>query len=504
MKEEIISCTKNDSVKQSKFRFLDKIRKKYGHLLKPFIILFFIYLLAIYPILRINFNYLDDAGRAATGYREWKEFSRFIPEYFSIFIHTSTTLTDISPLPQLIAIAVMSLSSVIILYLFKNDKKITCWDILAIIPLGISPYFLECLSYKFDSPYMAVSILASIAPFLLYNSKSKYNIKYIIAIVIGTIIMCTSYQASSGIIPLMTLFLMFKFWNNKEDKKILKFFFTTVLSFLFGLLVFKVFIMNPVDGYVSNHIFPIKELIPGFFNNLIKYYEFVKSDFRGLWLLLIGILIVFFIFISVKNSNNNKILSFFLSIVLIGISALVVFGLYPAFTKPLYSPRAMYGVGVFIALICINITNNDKLYISKIVVLGLFWCFFTFAFTYGNALGEQKRYIDFRVQSVVNELNQLDIMNSGDMKNIVINGSIGSAPAIDTISKGYHNIITRLITQSFGGEWVWNTYYFLNYFKLKNVQMNGVVEQELEMVKDTMYYTIESNNKDYIVITLKE
>lgn len=38
--------------------------------------------------------------------------------------------------------------------------------IAAVVPLGLSPWFLECFSYKFDSPYMALSVLASVIPFI--------------------------------------------------------------------------------------------------------------------------------------------------------------------------------------------------------------------------------------------------------------------------------------------------------------------------------------------------
>jgi hypothetical protein len=31
-------------------------------------------------------------------------------------------------------------------------------------------------------------------------------------------------------------------------------------------------------------------------------------------------------------------------------------------------------------------------------VIALNWCFAVFAFTYGNALADQKRYIDFRTE----------------------------------------------------------------------------------------------------------
>ena len=492
------------NLNQHLMKCFQKIQEKYSYLKKPFFILIIIYCLAFYPISRANFNYIDDLARVNTGERGWSNFSRFISEYLSIFIHSSRYLTDISPLPQLIAIFLLVLSSLIILHLFKNRKKITFVNIISVIPIALSPYFLECLSYKFDSPYMALSILASVIPFLFYGKGITKKLTFSLVTFLGTIVMCTTYQAASGIIPLMALFLSYKFWNKKETMETIKLLVLSAISYLFGLIIFKLFIMVPADTYVSSSFLPIKELIPKFFNNLKTYYSYIKSDFRKSCLILIGLLIICFIFVQVKQSKQKKILSIFFSIVLLVFSGLLVFGLYPALVKPLFTPRAMYGFGIFLALLGVNVTNSEKLYFPKLIVLGLCWCLFTFSFTYGNALSEQKRYIDFRVQSVINELNDLTQNTS---KTIQLNGTIGKAPAIEHMPQGYQTILHRLIPQSFGNVWMWDIYYFVHYFKLNNVIVisdeNATIPDNLEILKDTMYFTIETNDNDYILITLK-
>lgn len=485
-------------------KWLQKIQEKYSYLKKPFFILTVIYCLAFYPIARANFNYIDDLARVNTGARGWSNFSRFVSEYLSVFIHSSRYLTDISPLPQLIAIFLLVLSSLIILHLFKNGKKITLINMISVIPLALSPYFLECLSYKFDSPYMALSIFASVFPFLFYGKENKKKLTFSFVTFLGTLVMCTTYQAASGIIPLMALFLSFQFWKEKEGKEAIKLLGLSAISYLLGLITFKLFIMIPADTYVSSSFLPIKELIPGFFGNLKTYYGYVRSDFRKSCLLLIGLMTICFIFIQVKQSKQKKVLSILVSIMLLAFSGLLVFGLYPGLVKPLFLPRAMYGFGILLALLGVNSTNSEKLYFPKLIVLGLCWFLFTFSFTYGNALSEQKRYIDFRVQSVVNELNNLTQNTS---KTIQLNGTIGKAPAIEHMPQGYQNILHRLITQSFGSVWMWDIYYFVHYFKLNNVLVisdeNAVIPDNLEVLKDTMYYTIEVNDQDYILITLK-
>ena len=70
---------KNIHINYDKFKnFLTKSfknqKKEYAYLTKPFFILTIIYLLAVYPIIRANFNYIDDLSRVQFGLRGWKNF----------------------------------------------------------------------------------------------------------------------------------------------------------------------------------------------------------------------------------------------------------------------------------------------------------------------------------------------------------------------------------------------------------------------------------------------
>ncbi len=478
---------------------------KYSYLKKAFLIFFIIYLLSLFSIIRANFNYIDDLGRVMYGYSGWTDFSRYTSTILSYFLHADTYLTDISPLPQIIAVLLLSCASVIILYIFSNNKKIILWNIVAIVPIGLCPYFLECLSYKYDSPYMALSILASVFP-LLFINKNKWLFSVIT--IICSIIMCTTYQAASGIFPILVIFYSFYIWyrNEKNNKDILIDLSISAVSFIIGMIIFKVFLMRPVSDntYVSLTFSNFIELIPNFFNNLLKYYSYVVSDFRKLWLLLLLVITISFIIICLWTSKKNKILTFIMIFVTLLLSFMLSFGIYPLLNKPLFEPRAMYGLGILIALMCLMIANSSKFYILKLFYIALVWSFVAFAFTYGNALAEQKRYTDFRVQLVINDLNNLEIMDNGLLKLIQLEGNIGKSPIIDNMPKDY-KMINRLVPTTFGGDWSWNIQYFYSYFKIPNIYIDyskDLKEMNLPLLKDTMYHQIfgDSNN---ILIVLK-
>lgn len=480
--------------------------KEFKFLLKPLIVLLVIYLLAFYPIARANINYIDDVGRVHSGYIEWDFFSRYVSKYFAIFMHTGTYLADISPLPQIVAIIILSITGCTLISLFNDEKKISLINIISVIPIGLSPYYLGCISFKYDAPYMSLSILASVLPFIFFKSDKKAYRRFFIANLLGTLVMCMTYQASSGIVPIVTIFLAFKLWSNKEAKEALKLIGLSALSYILGLIIFRLFILIPVDDYVSTSILPLKELIPGFFKNLVTYYTVINSTLRKLWKVLICAVAVLFVLTKTIQSKQNKVLSFFVSILVIIVSAVLTFGVLPALSSTTFTPRNIYSIGVLIALLAVSITTNRKYRLNNLIVFLLCWCFFTFSFLYGNAYVEQKRYENFRIQTVIDDLNDMKMMATPETKIINICGNIGRAPSIDNYPEGYRNMIEFLITQVFGDDGYYGYAYFMDYFKMKNVEViAGGYEKEVEFtyVKDTMYYQIWSNEKDYILLVLK-
>ena len=480
----------------------------YKKLIKPAVILLIIYLLATYPIIRANFNYIDDFGRVLSGYRGWDDFSRYTNQFLSIIIHTSTYMADISPLPQLIAVIFLVLASIIVLYTFKNGEKYSVFYILAALPIGLCPYFLECLSYKFDAPYMALSIFVSTLPLLFSKMDNKKDIfKYCVMSIIGTIIMCTTYQASSGMYPVLVLFLSFKMWKEKDDKSAIKLIITSGISYIIGLLIFKFFIVTTVSSYVSSTFLDMREVLKGSINNIITYYEYVQNDFRSIWILLIQLIGISFILVNTLESKRNKIISFFISTAVFILALTLAFGLYPALDKPLFAPRAMYGIGMVIALLCLNSTNTTKKYsiIPKFLVLMLSGMFFVFAFVYGNGLSEQKRFTEYRIEQVVDSLNELEVLKDNNEPKTKLNvvGDIGKSPVLSNTINVYP-LLERLIPNTFGEKWVWAYFQFYNYFGLNKNYLDAAQEDwsnlRLPVIEETMNYTIRGNKNNILVI----
>lgn len=479
---------------------------------KSFFALLGIYLLGIIAILRANFYYIDDLGRACEGYKGWGNYSRLLSNFFSTAVHMDNYLTDVSPLPQLLAVAIMAAAGILLLVILYEHTRFTLWELLALVPLCLNPYFLECLSFKYDAPYMALSVFAGIFP-LLYRKRSAAS--YMTATVLGTLVMCTTYQASSGIYPMLVVLLTLLMWRQKVAlRKIGGFCIQSLMGYGIGILIFKLFIMIPQDSYVSNSLPDLKKFFPNTFENLAHYYSLVCTDFKWWWLVLIVLIAAAFIGVMSHSSQQSCIKCSLAAILTLLLMGLLCFGLYPVLEKPHFLPRTMYGFGIFITLLMVTVVKETASGVFRAPIMLLSWTFFVFAFTYGNALDVQKEYSDFRITQVIEDLNDMKLFTKGQPVMVQITGNAGYAPSIRNMPQNYQ-ILNRLLSMEncFGETDLWGkkldaagTYRFYNWYNLKNVVQDEDVDlrtYQLPVLEEHMYHTIRGRDS-YILIELKE
>ena len=466
---------------------------------KAFGLLSAIYVVGIFAIIQADFLYQDDAARAFYGYKQWDYFARFLSTAAASLVHGGDYLVDIAPLPQIIAMVIMALSAVLALVILYDRIEFSLMEVLSMIPLGLNPYFLECVSFRFDAPYMAISVLGGIVPLVLYKQK---NTQYILASILGTIAVCTSYQPATGIYPVFVILIALRMWcRGVSFRDVVTFCVKSVIGYAAGLVYFKMVLMRPASaGYVSNALPPASELLSNTMGNLMEYYRLIASDFKVLWLGLIGLLFVFFVLRMIVSSRQGKVQSVVMTLAASVLMLLLVFGIYPVLADTLMAPRAMYGFGVLLALLCAVVAEEKICVCRKLTVLLLGWVFFVFAFHYGNALGYQREYTDFRMNLVLEDLqHQQEFLGESPVK-VQLTGSIGQGPLIRNLPQNYQ-MLNRLIPQTFGGGSDLTQYRFFCYHDLRNVvwDQSGTIASDLPLVLDTMYHTIYGNGEQFVI-----
>lgn len=464
------------------------------------LILLGINILGISAILRADFNYIDDLGRVLLGYKEWSFFSRYLSVGLSSLIHMGGYLTDVSPLPQLLAAGVMAFSGLILLYLLFGRKSFSLWEIIAVVPLALNPYFLECLSYKYDAPYMALSVFGGIFPLLYYRKRSEL---YGLAVIVGTLIVCTTYQAASGIFPMMVLLLALRKWNRGERiQECMLFGIRSAAFYGIGLVLFRLLILRPEETYAGT-ITTAGAMLPTFAANIQEYYRLVIQDFKTFWLGLTAVVAVSFLLVSGTASKQKKTAAICMAMPVEILLFLMSFGVYPALADASFDPRAMYGFGFCITLLCVSASEGQGSVAVKLAPIVLAWSFLVFAFSYGNALSVQKEYSDFRIQMALEDLNELELLRQEEPVYLEVSGSIGRSPILENMPKN-GNILNRLIPDTFSGNWMWGQYQLQYYYKLNTIWEEGTLTDpaELPNVEEKLFHTIRYNN-ECIQIELK-
>ena len=463
-----------------------------------------IYIVGLYPLFRANYYYIDDLGRSVYGYRGWDDFGRWISNGLSYILHAGAPLTDISPLPQLFAVVLMSLAGAVLIYVFtkkENRGSIGFWQLLAVLPMGFNPYFMECFSYKYDAPYMAFSVLASVFPFLYIDKNNRI---FLITSFLGVMIMCCTYQAASGIYVLLAFYLLLYRWCIGENtKNVLRKFSISMEAFITSMLVYRLFLVKTISTYVSSEVGGGTTLFENIAKNVTTYLNLLRADSVRLWQGLLLALVMIYIINLLRTSSRKKIVTGLVALSIIAITVPISYGAYLILSKPLFAPRGMYGVGFLVAVLAINaITLIDKNYGGKIICLAISWCLLTYSCTYGNALSQQKEYDLLRIGLVLQDLNRIPV--NKDPHLLQFSGSVGTAPVTKLAGKKYPVLARTVFTYMGQSDWVWHTHYIFNHVNLPNFK--NIYPHELDFRKlnlktitVTRYHTIKSDGKHVLV-----
>ena len=505
-----MSATKHIKDHQKFIASLKLLLSSYRFLLKPSFVFSTIYFVGLLAVIRANFSYIDDAGRILNGMQGWgADFSRYLSDFLSTFVNTSSSLTDISPLTTMIATLLMGLATAIAIHVITGTKKFGFWHYVVGVPIGLSPYFLECYSYKFDAPYMALSVLASVVPFLFY-SKKKIS-PFCLAVFASSLVVCMTYQASSGIFLVLLLLLSLRDLLETDTRRqvigIFKRLAVPAAVFLAGVLFYRLFLMKPYDGYVSNSLPPLLDIPIVFLRNLKHYYALVFQDFNPLWLILMGIIALLFVALSVIKSKRNKIVS----LIMVGGALLAVaagcFGAYPLLEDPLTAPRAMFGLTVSFGFICIFafrlVSGNGRLLV-QVPVFMIAWCYLVFAFTYGNTLSEQQKYATFRMEETFYVLSSNNIITE-ETQNITIDGELAHAPATWNAITQFP-LLSRMVPKVYSGsDRFWDQHRFFYYYGVPSelYDRNYVAPADSDLDTIETYFEAIKYNNQYIHVELK-
>jgi hypothetical protein len=134
------------------------------------VLLFFLLASGLYvlPLILADFSYIDDNWRALAAGNAWADYGRLFADWLYQALTFTGAAPDIFPLPLLLATVAMSLALTrLTFHYFAEPTLASC---LVPLPLWYNPFLLQNLSYQYDGPSMALSLVAMICAITFHGS----------------------------------------------------------------------------------------------------------------------------------------------------------------------------------------------------------------------------------------------------------------------------------------------------------------------------------------------
>lgn len=472
--------------------------------------IFAIYCIAYSALIRANYEYADDIRRCYAGHKAWVGWSRYISETLAVFLHANFFINDITPLTQLWTLLILTVTSYILCYIITEGNIGKCTAALS-VTCGLTIYYLANFSYKYDCPYMALSMLFALLPFLFTENYLHFALMSFISL----ILVCSSYQASNGIYIIMAMFTAFRMWlKNKPLKNIGLYTFISVLCYVIALFFFKFFLMNQFESEMNSRGTGIATGI-GIFEKIstnFKLYNHCVLPLSGnLWVkFFIGLTAVLFPVAAVRLRNGRNILATIgLSIVILIAMYSLTLGAYLVLEEALVTNRTFLGFDMLCGLLAVfaahALIQEKNIKIQRFA--GMLAAFYVYglvvqAVVYGNFVQKQKEYENFRFSILAQDLSK--IVDFSKKNSIYIGGITGMPGKSRMERKNYpilagsvSPVLTKYIIKGYNMD-----FEFLSEFTLPELDLVPELKKQLTdlpMIQDTFYHTIYGKDTQYYV-----
>lgn len=506
---------------------------------KPTTYAFAILLIATIAIWRTNLPYIDDFSRDYNdGYAFSNAFARHSQSLLMYLLNMDFTLQNLSPLTQILAMLLVSLACVIITYILCH-KKIKYLPLTFSTLIAINPLALGCWMFQYDAPGMALSILSATLPILFWHKldnlysdeksnrdKCRLVVKFIAISSLSLLVMWTSYQASSGLLPLLVLTacLVDVFRNTKIRPTLLKAL-LYIVPYLIAAGLFLIIYNLPSPGsyrdYRDASATSISNLLPTIVNNLNLYLSTTWQHLNGSWRILVILIAISFIVTSLLIAKKkihlarNGILSVLYSVFALPLS----YGAYIILNSPASQGgasatfgRTAIGLGFLVALVCMvisiqaSIIKFAPIYLFCLPGLCLLMAFISYNTAFANAYDDQLGYVQFRAQEIVEDIADIyPDKKSLNKKRISIYNTIGYSGEMIKLTKAHP--IAKLIVNDLD-KWLLPVLYgkALNFSSNVGWRWGGHYQKECmnSPVKNSTYYhTIREKDDGNICVYLK-
>lgn len=458
-------------------------------------------LLWIWALLSPNIYYFDDSYRAAGGYYNWGGDFRPFSDWLYYTIGMGRNFTDLTPLPQILALGF--LYSIYFLYL-KNftHKKMTLTNLVVFIPIIWSPFLLSNLYFRYDSIFMLLAVLLSVLAIFEVNHK-----KYIRAILL-LFVALGFYQPAIVAYVCTALFIIYKI-EQENKKSIFKLWFKKSAIyfsvFLVAILLYYFLVMKFTTDYnfysATHSQMAIKNFIPNIIQTIKEISILFHGDTGSIYLAIFFYLVLLNLIFLIQKVSYFGLLIFIVTHLSFIISAV---GVNLLLDVPRFEYRTFIFYGFYISYLLLGTSQlinqaNYKKYLYMILFFVTFY-FYSIALNVSNAQKSKKDFEDSVMINLVQDLYEIDNCNDcyyvflGEYNPYIVHRLIDKYPVIMKIvsSSGYY------------------IYKMQNYFPVQlkyrkfvnDIDKYNFFEKNVnlyEILKQDKFYTIYGNGENIII-----
>lgn len=400
----------------------------------------FICLLVFYlPLIDVRYYFLDDIGRAlaSTGYMGA---GRPLAHVLLGALSLGAPFTDIAPAPQILGVLALALAATLLGT--RLGIRSPVWIGVFAVVMGGSPYFLENMSFRFDSGFMALGVLCAVAPFwLAWRGRA-------VPLASGSLLLFSSlclYQPTINCYPVIALYLTAQSLTDKPVQAAMTFALRCAAPLAVAVLAYWVLWKAVATGFVvyldtHGQFVPLTSALGAVASNLGQYARTAIRDWEGTRLALVwgamaavgAISLAGGIVRSPGRSWLEKVGVGVLAIALLALTLPAAFLAQIFLSNPGFASRTFTGMVMVVAVISaamLTAGSGAIARLAKVLVLLLALAHFSVSYTYANALRAQERYDDRITSAIVHDIQE--IVPSGGVWTFAISGWTGRSPLAD-------------------------------------------------------------------------
>ena len=465
----------------------------------------------IFPLILTGRLYVDDLSRSLYGNAGWVTDGRPLATLVMEILNLGKPILNLSPMIQIMSVMILSLS--LTLYAKENlrDKE-EGMVILCLFSLIANPFFIENLSYKYDSLPMSLSIAAILSPFSINAAGTKW-INNIVSVFFVITSLCF-YQSSIGLFVIFSLIqcCLLVIGTKINIGELVFVLANRILQLIISYVIYKKFIADKLVGgsYALSHAGIVKisldsaVIIKRNIKGVCEYLIILLKSYPEILIIFLAIAAVIGVFnlliLSWKKNRNCFAIAFIFPIPFL----IVVFSFLHlvVLKNPVFAPRVFTSFGgvLFFLSLCILLLKIS-IKIKYSIMVPFVFTSFVFMYSYSSVSQAQDKIDTLIASSIYNGINNNKVKGN----KVSIYGRVPISSELALASKKIP-LLDKLVP-IYISNWWWGAV-FLQHFRIP-VWIDDFTEKDadsichLKPISDTNDFKI-FNADDKIIIVFPD